>query len=129
MIKKTVKGTGIDLSDAINSAIDKVVASIEKYTDPSDTSALVDIEVGKTTNHHRSGEIFRAEINFHSRIGTLRAEAEKEDLYVALVAAKDEIVESLRSKKSKRTDFIKRSGARLKNMVRRLYGKGEVEAQ
>jgi ribosomal subunit interface protein len=123
MIKKTVKGTGIDLSDAISSAIDKVVASIDKYVDPSDTSALVDIEVGKTTNHHRSGEIFRAEINFHSRIGTLRAEAEKEDLYVALVAAKDEIVESLRSKKSKRTDFIKRSGAKIKNMIRGLYSR------
>jgi ribosomal subunit interface protein len=123
MIKKTVKGTGIDLSDAISSAIDRVVASIDKYVDPSDTSALVDIEVGKTTNHHRSGEIFRAEINFHSRIGSLRAEAEKEDLYVALVAAKDEIVESLRSKKSKRTDFIKRSGAKIKNMIRGLYSR------
>lgn len=123
MIKKTVKGTGIDLSDAISSAIDKVVASIDKYVDPSDTSALVDIEVGKTTNHHRSGEIFRAEINFHSRIGTLRAEAQKEDLYVALVAAKDEIVESLRSKKSKRTDFMKRSGAKIKNMIRGLYSR------
>jgi ribosomal subunit interface protein len=123
MIKKTVKGTGIDLSDAISSAIDKVVASIDKYVDPSDTSALVDIEVGKTTNHHRSGEIFRAEINFHSRIGSLRSESEKEDLYVALVEAKDEIIESLRSKKSKRTDFIKRSGVKIKNMIRGLYSR------
>jgi ribosomal subunit interface protein len=120
MIKKTLKGTGIDLSDAITASVDKVVASIDKYVDPSDTSALVDIEVGKTTNHHRSGEIFRAEINFHSRIGSLRAEAEKEDLYVALTAAKDEIVESLRSKKSKRTDFVRRSGIKLKNMLRAL---------
>lgn len=118
MIKKTLKGTGIDLSDAITASVDKVVASIDRYVDPSDTSALVDIEVGKTTNHHRSGEIFRAEINFHSRIGSLRAEAEKEDLYVALTAAKDEIVESLRSKKSKRTDFVRRSGIKLKNMLR-----------
>jgi ribosomal subunit interface protein len=122
MIKKTLKGTGIDLSDAITASVDKVVASIDKYVDPSDTSALVDIEVGKTTNHHRSGEIFRAEINFHSRIGSLRAEAEKEDLYVALTAAKDEIVESLRSKKSKRTDFVRRSGIKLKNMLRGITG-------
>ena len=120
MIKKTLKGTGIDLSEAITAAVDKVVASIEKYTDPSDTSTIVEIEVGKTTNHHRSGEIFRAEINFHSRIGSLRAESEKEDLYVALIAAKDEIVESLRSKKSKRTDFIRRGGLKVKNMLRGL---------
>ncbi len=120
MIKKTLKGTGIELSEAITTAVDKVVASIEKYTDPDDTSVLVDIELGKTTNHHRSGEIFRAEINFHSRIGSLRAESEKEDLYAAITEAKDEIIESLRSKKSKRTDFIKRGGLKVKNMLRGL---------
>jgi ribosomal subunit interface protein len=120
MIKKTLKGTGIELSDAITSSVDKVISAIEKYSDPEDTSILVDIELAKTTSHHRSGDIFRAEINFHSRIGNLRAEAEKEDLYVALSVAKDEIIESLRSKKSKRTDFIKRGGLKFKNMLRGL---------
>lgn len=120
MIKKTVKATGFSLDPSIDEAIAKVVAAIEKFTDPKDESALVDIEVGKTTNHHRSGDIFRAEINLHSKIGDLRAEAEKEDLYAALVAAKDEIVEALRSTKAKKIDFVRRNGLRLKQMLKGL---------
>lgn len=125
MIKKIVKATGIELTPAIDDAADRVVQALDKYVDPSDTSALAEIEVGKTTNRHKSGEIFRAEVNFHSRVGSLRAEAEKEDLYAALSVAKDEIVEALRSKKAKRTDFVRRSGVRLKNMLKGLpWGKG-----
>lgn len=123
MIKNTVKGTGIELSEAITTAVERVVSAIEKYTDPDDSSVLVEVEVGKTTNHHRSGDIFRAEINFRSRIGTLRAEAEKEDLYVALTVARDEIIESLRSKKSKRIDFIRKGGLAFKNMLRGIPGR------
>lgn len=120
MIKKIVKGTGIELTPAIDTAVDKVVQAIEKYTDPSDTSVLVEIEVGRTTKHHKSGDIFRAEINFHARIGSFRTESEKVDLYAALIEAKDEIVEILRSKKSKRIDFVRKSGLKLKHMLRGL---------
>ncbi len=120
MVKKTLKGTGIELTPAIEAAIDKVIAALDKHVEASDTSALADIEVGKTTNHHKSGDIFRAEINFHSRIGSLRAESEREDLYAAIIEAKDEIVEALRSKKAKRTDFVKRSGLAVKNMLKGL---------
>ncbi len=125
MVKKILKGTGLSLTPAIEAAADKIVTALDRYVDPQDTSAIAEIEVGRTTNHHRSGDIFRAEINFHSRLGSLRAEASKEDLYAAMAAAKDEIVESLRSKKSKRVDFIRRHGVRLKNMLKGLtWGRG-----
>jgi ribosomal subunit interface protein len=120
MVKKILKGQGLELSPAIETAADKIVEALDRYVDPNDTSALAEIEVARTTNHHRSGYIFRAEINFTSRLGLLRAEAEKEDLYVALSTVKDELVEALRSKKSKRIDFVRRSGARLKSMLKGL---------
>lgn len=120
MIKKILKGTNLSLTPAIEMAADKIVAALDKYVDNSDTSALCEIEVARTTNHHRSGEIFRAEINFHSRVGSLRAEAEKEDLYAAMSAAKDELVEALRSKKAKKISFVRRSGLAVKNMLKGL---------
>lgn len=126
MVKKTLKGTGISLTPAIEAAVDKIIVALDKHVEPNDTSAIAEIEVGRTTNHHRSGEIFRAEINFHSRLADLRIEVEKEDLYVALSAAKDEIVETLRSKKAKKVTFIRRSGLKFKNMFKGLpWRKGE----
>ena len=120
MIKKTIKGTSITLTPAIEEAVQKLIEHIDRYIDPSDTSALAEVEVGRTTYHHKSGEIFRAEVNFHSRIGDLRVEAEREDLYAAIYAVKDELVEALRSKKTKRIDFVRRSGIAVKNMLKGL---------
>lgn len=126
MIKKILKGTGLGLTPAIESAADRIVEALDKLVDPTDTSAIAEIEVARTTNHHRSGDIFRAEINFHYRHGSLRAEAERADLYAAMTAVKDEIVEILRSKKSKKIDFIRKSGLKLKNMLKGLpWNKGE----
>lgn len=124
MVKKILKGTALSLTPAIEAAADKIVAALDRYVDADDTSALAEIEVARTTNHHRSGDIFRAEVNFFWRHGSLRAEASKEDLYVALAVVKDEIVESLRSKKAKRTDFIRRSALRVKNMLKGLPWRG-----
>lgn len=120
MIRKILKGTALELSPAIDEAVDRIVEALDKYVDPGDTSAIADVEVSRTTQHHRQGEIFRAEINFHSRVGNLRAESEKEDLYLALTEVKNELVESLRSKKAKKIDFVRRSGLKLKNMLKGL---------
>jgi len=120
MIRKTLKATSFLLTAGIEQAIDRIIKSLEAYVDPDDTSTLAEIEVSRTTRHHRGGEIFRAEINFHSRRGNLRVESEKEDLYVALSVVKDELVEALRSRKLKRIHFIRRSGLALKNMLRGL---------
>ncbi len=120
MIRKILKSTSLSLTPAIEQAVNKVVSSLETCVDPDDTSVLVEIEVSRTTQHHKSGEIFRAEINFHSRHGNFRTESEEKDLYVALGVAKDELIEVLRSQKSKRIHFIRKSGLALKNMLRGL---------
>ncbi len=124
MIKKTLKATNIELTDAIGSYVDKILMTIEKHVDADDTSAIADIEVGKTTHHHKSGDIFRAEVNLRTRIGTFRAVAETPDLYAAIDEVKDEIANVLASKKRRRTDFIRKSGLALKNVIRGAYDVG-----
>lgn len=120
MIRKILKGTSLSLTEAIEQTVDKVVSSLESYVDPDDTSALAEIEVSRTTHHHKSGDIFRAEINFHSRHGNARVESSKSDLYSALMTARDELTDILQSRKSKRIHFLKKSGLALKNMLRGL---------
>ncbi|MFA6095854.1 MAG: ribosome-associated translation inhibitor RaiA [Candidatus Paceibacterota bacterium] len=123
-MKKTIKATNIELTDAIGTYIDKILAAIEKHVDQDDTSVLADIEVGKTTHHHKSGDIFRAEVNLHTRIGTFRAVSETGDLYAAIDDVKDEISAALKSKKERKTDFVRRGGLAFKNMIRGIYEKG-----
>jgi ribosome-associated translation inhibitor RaiA len=120
MIRKTLKATSLTLTPAIEQAVDKILIALDHCVDSDDTGALADIEVSKTTNHHKNGDIFRAEVNFRDRHGSVRVESETSDLYTSLTAVKDELMEILRSRKSKRVHFVRRSGLALKNMLKGL---------
>lgn len=117
-MRKTIKATNFVLTDAISSYLDKRLSALARYVDPKDDSAIIDIEIGKTTNHHKSGDIFRAEANFHMKGIDVRAEAETGDLYSSIDQMKDELVELLRTKKHKKLDIVRRSGLKLKNFLK-----------
>ena len=115
-----IKTTNIEMTDAISSYVNKCISAFEKYVDPEDTSVSVDVEIGKTTNHHNTGQIFRAEINFFVGGKTFRAVSKKEDLYAALDDVKDEMSRELNHDKKKRHTLLKRGGAAIKNLLRGL---------
>lgn len=124
MIKKTLKATNLELTDAIGNYVDKILVAIEKHVEAEDTSVLADIEVGKTSHHHKSGDIFRAEVTLHTRFGTFRAVSETNDLYAAIDDVKDEISHSLALHNKRRTNFLRKSSRVLKNVVRGVYDMG-----
>lgn len=118
-MKRTIKTTNFTYTSEIADYLEKKLGAIEKYVDPADTSAILDIEIGKTTNHHNKGDIFKAEANLHAHPNIdVRSEVEKESLNAAIDALKDELINTLRTKKHKRINFLRRSGAKLKDMLR-----------
>ena len=79
-----IKGTGIDLTDAIKDAVETELATLDPMIERWGDAVSADVEVGKTSQHHHKGEIFRAEVNLTIPGKLLRAEDENEDLYVAI---------------------------------------------
>ncbi len=65
----------------------------------------VKVEIGKPSEHHRSGPIFRAEANLMMGGVLLRATCEHEDLRNAIVDVKDELQAQIRKFKEKRIDL------------------------
>jgi ribosomal subunit interface protein len=82
-----IKATGIELTDAIKDAVEKDLASLESMTARFGDGVSVDVEVGKTTNHHHKGEIFRAEMSLRIPGKMIRVEETAEDLYAAIKEA------------------------------------------
>ncbi len=119
-MKYNIKATNIELTDEIRSHIDEKIKSISKLVDPNDTSAYADVEVGRTTKHHRSGDIFRAEINMKFAGAHIYAESRKEDIHSALDEVKNEVMRGLRKEKTKRKDEVRRDAKGLKSMFRRF---------
>lgn len=94
-MRTTLKYTGIESTDAITAAVDqkleKIAQRVEKYGD----AAMVEVEVGRTTNHHHKGEVYRAEMRMQLPGADMYAEAAHEDLYTAIGEATDGLMRQI----------------------------------
>ncbi|MEI7463329.1 MAG: ribosome-associated translation inhibitor RaiA [Candidatus Taylorbacteria bacterium] len=115
-----LKGTNITLTPAITEYTNKKLVKVAKILS-WDPSAQCDVELAKTSAHHQKGDIFKAEIHIVGANRNHYASAEKDDLYVAIDFVRDDILRELKSNKGKRLSYIRRSGARVKNMVKGLW--------
>jgi len=125
-MKINIKATNISLTSSISEYVEKRVRTLEKFY-KKDEEIIVNVEVGKTTHHHKSGDIFRAEIFIRSRGNEYYASAETEDLYASIDQVKDNIVRELTSKKKKTVRLFRKGGAKIKNILKgaaNVGGKG-----
>ncbi|HEY4495773.1 MAG TPA: ribosome-associated translation inhibitor RaiA [Candidatus Paceibacterota bacterium] len=120
-MKINIKGTNLSVSPDINDYLNEKLKSVVKLIDQSDETAMFDIELGRTTRHHQTGDIFRAEINLHQKGGVRRAVSESGDIFSAIDLVKDQILDELRGSKGKRLRFIRKSGRQVKEWLRRFY--------
>lgn len=113
-----VRATGIELTPATRDYIDKKIEALRKFVEEDDTSASIDVEIGKTTEHHKLGNVFRAEFNFMHGGKMFRAAAEEEDLHAAIDIVKDELAEQLRSDKERKRTLWRRGASIVKELTR-----------
>lgn len=123
-MKIQIKGTNMNLTDEISDYLHKKINMLEKFIDPNDTSVLCEVEIGRTTNHHKSGDVFRTEINIRQDGKHFRAVAEQESVMASIDEAKDEMSLELSNYKSKKITLLRRGGAAIKNMLKGIGGVG-----
>jgi ribosome-associated translation inhibitor RaiA len=66
MLNVQVRATNFNLTPAIDEYVSKKISSLQKFLDSKnnpDSEILCMVELGRTTKHHKSGDIFRAEVN------------------------------------------------------------------
>lgn len=123
MFTISLKGMRTEITPAIRSYTEEKVRMLEKLIAP-DEQVFVEAEVGKTTEHHQKGEVFRAEITLKTPYGSFRAESKQEDLYAAIDVAKDELSLQLKEHKDKREANLKKGGRMFKDLLQKI-GFGE----
>ena len=113
-----IKATGTTLTASLRSYIEKKLAPIGKLVKGDEDSAVVQVEIGRSTKHHKKGDVYYAEINVRLGKTKLRAEKNEEDIYAAIDGAKDEILRELKSYKSKTEAKQKAGGRKVKGMLK-----------
>lgn len=118
-MKIKITTTNIELTSAIESYVEEKIKSVEKFALAHESEEpIVDVEIGKSNNHHHSGDVFRAEANFRVRGKHFRATSEQADLYAAIDDMRNELVRELSSHKDKARTLFRRGAGALKNMLR-----------
>lgn len=115
-MKINILATGIELTPAISDYVHKKLGMLNKHVTNEDVVAQV--EVGKSTQHHKSGDIYRAEIHLIGGGMDYYAAEETADIYASIDKVKDEIIREMTQTKGKRF-AVTRHGARVvKNMMK-----------
>jgi ribosomal subunit interface protein len=115
-----IKTTGFPSSEAVTEYIEKKVASLERFLEPD---TIVHVEVAKTSDHHKHGDIFRAEIRAYAHHRELYVQKETSDLYAAIDGVRDEAQRKLAESKEKSVSFVRRGGAKVKDMLKGIFNK------
>lgn len=120
-----IKNTNLELTPSISDYLNKRLADIAKIVDSHDPFSLCQVEIGKKSRHHKSGDIFRAEINLRLKGRDIYVTADHEDLYASIDKLKNEVMNAVKSYKGKRETLWKRGKMKIKRMMKGLKG-GEV---
>ncbi len=80
----------------------KIIALAQKFLGSDGEPVAVEIEVEKTTKHHKTGKLFRAEANISMGRALLRAEAVGEDLYEAIDLLEPKLAREIKKFKERR---------------------------
>lgn len=112
----TLNGNRMEITDAIRDYAEKKLGELDKYI-PEGTLSEIQVELQKTTDHHRKGDLFKVEANVILPGKKIRGESKEEDLYAAIDLLKDELKRDLRKYKDRQHDLQIRGGRSLKKRL------------
>lgn len=122
MLKINIKGTGIDLSEALKKYAGERVGEVEKFLPLSkDAEYVVDIQLEKVTGHHKQGAIYRCDVNINVPGKLLRVDKIESDMYIAIDSAGKELLELVKKYREK-SRARRRAGRRMIKFMRGMFG-------
>jgi len=114
-MRTNIKATGIELTPALTAYVNEKIGLLDKLL-ANCGDVLVSVEIGKETNHHKTGNWFFAEINLKCPGRTLRHVVEEADLYAAIDKAKDGMAEEIRTFEKRKKSLWRRSARAFKSI-------------
>lgn len=115
-MKIKVQGLHTALTPVIIEYTEKRLSSLSKFI--KNDATVCTVELIKTTNHHKSGDIFKAEGSMNIYGEDIYAVSEKEDLYQAVDELRDELERILSSRKDKKITLYRRGAQKIKSMMK-----------
>lgn len=112
-----IKATNMELTVPVSGYINNSLSKIKKFIGNKD-EIIIFVEVAKTTNHHKQGDVFKAEFNLEVSGTKFYVLSEKEDLYKAIDQAKHDMIRQIKGSKERKKTLFKRGSISVKKMIK-----------
>lgn len=113
-----LKATNITLTPAVSEYVEGTLGSLDKMVQNMGEAVELRVEVGRSTFHHKKGEVFFAEANLNIGRSLLRSREEA----LSVQAAVDEVRDGLRNEllkfKGKKETVFRRSARSISKLFR-----------
>ena len=118
-ININIKTKDLDLDSRLSDFINKKIGTLGRlFKLEKDEEVLVEVEVAQSTKHHKSGDIFRAEINLSHKGKRLRTTSKERTIRIALNEACGEMSRRIKVTKEKKSVLKRKGGTKLKKMIK-----------
>ena len=115
-----IKATNFIMTAEVSEYVTRKLESLSRFLNQSE-STLCEVEIGKTTNHHKTGDVYKAEVNITNDGNQYYTTAESFDIFSAIDEIRDEAEREIVSRKKKNTTLFRRGAKRIKDMIRNIY--------
>lgn len=101
-----IKATQIELTPSMTAYVEDRIKPLEKYIERFEEGgeAIARVELARTTQHHRHGDVFCAEVNLTVDGEVIRATREGEEMYAVIDDVKDVLKSELQKFKELRVE-------------------------
>jgi ribosomal subunit interface protein len=111
-----IKATNIPLTDALRAHVHKRITPAEKFITSPETA--IHVEIGRTSNHHKSGDVYRAEVYTMHGKQKFYAVATHKDMYAAIDELEHMFIRELTDNRSRVRKLWKRGAQKVKAMMK-----------
>ncbi len=118
-----LQAKNLELTSQIKDYVEKRVTNLEKLLhriEDGGGEVKVNFEVSRSTNHHKSGDVFHADCLIKIDGKEFYKAEDKEDIYSAIDALKDSLFQDINKDKDRRNTLFKRGAKSIKKMMKGL---------
>ncbi len=121
-----IKPVNVELDQALADWVYKKLGEIERYLSDFGSEEIpggketieLNVEIAKTTRHHRKGKVFRAEAQLYLPKKLIRVEAINNDLRTAIDEVKEQLYRKIKKYKRKRIIRARKWARQIKEVGR-----------
>ncbi len=120
-MKINLQAKNMELTPAIHDYVLERVTNLGKLLSKMEEKGgevLVVFDVAKTTNHHKAGEIFRADCTITVDGNKFYSSSDKSDLYAAVDDVKENIFHEITCAKAKKQHLFHRGAQKVKDLMK-----------